>query len=59
MSKSGKSTTLATTSFYFLNPVANMAANYVCMTKLLLLPLVPKGGPWNPQENHFPTGIVQ
>ena len=35
MSKSGISTTLETTFFsfslFFLNPVANMAANYVCM----------------------------
>ena len=33
MSKSGKSTTLATTFYFyfFLNPVANMVANYVCM----------------------------
>ena len=33
--KSGKSTTLATTFFYFLHfcqsPVANMAANYICI----------------------------
>ena len=37
MSKSGKSTTLETTLFlfplHFVNPVANMAANYVCMKK--------------------------
>ena len=35
MSKSGKSTTLATTFFlfslFFLNPITNMVANYVCM----------------------------
>ena len=31
MSNSGKSTTLATTFFFLLNPGANMAANYICM----------------------------
>ena len=35
MSKSGKSATLAITLFlfssFFLNPVANMTANYVCI----------------------------
>ena len=52
MSKSGKSTTLATTFFlfslFFLNPVANMAANYVsikykklvCNNKAVLEPRV-------------------
>ena len=37
MSKSGISTILATTFFlfslFFLNPVANMAANYVCINR--------------------------
>ena len=31
----------------------------ISKNKVLSLPLVPKGVPWNPPENHFPTRILQ